>query len=40
MGFKLRKKGKFEGAERFTKRIKEVQGEAKATLMRAQEEMR
>ena len=36
----MRKKGKFEGAERFTKRIEEVQGEAKATLMRAQEEMR
>jgi len=40
MGFELRKKGRFEGAERFTKRIEEVQGEAKATLMKAQEEMR
>jgi len=40
MGFKLRKKGKFEGAERFAKRMEEVQGEAKAALAKAQEEMR
>ena len=40
MGFKLRKKGKFEGAERFAKRIKEVQEEAKAALGKAQEDMR
>jgi len=32
MGFELRKKGKFEGAEKFTKRMKEVQEEAKAVL--------
>jgi len=40
MGFELRKRGKFEGAERFTKRMEEVQGEAKAALAKAQEEMR
>jgi len=40
MGFELRKKGKFEGAERFAKRMEEVQGEAKAALAKAQEEMR
>jgi len=40
MGFKLRKKGRFKGAERFAKRMEEVQGEAKVALMKAQEEMR
>jgi len=40
MGFELRKKGRFEGAERFAKRMEEVQREAKAALMKAQEEMR
>jgi len=40
MGFELRKKGKFKGAERFAKRMEEVQSEAKATLTKAQEEMR
>jgi len=40
MGFKLRKKGRFEGAEKFAKKMKEVQGEAKAALAKAQEEMR
>jgi len=40
MEFKLRKKGRFEGAERFAKRMEEVQGEAKAALTKAQEEMR
>jgi len=40
MGFKLRKKGKFEGAEKFTKRMEEVQGGAKAALAKAQEKMR
>ena len=36
----MRKKGRFEGAERFAKRMEEVQGEAKAALTKAQEEMR
>jgi len=40
MGFELRKKGKFEGAEKFAKRMKEVQEEAKAVLGKAQEDMR
>jgi len=40
MGFELRKKGRFEGAERFAKRMEEVQGKAKAALTKAQEEMR
>ena len=40
MGFELRKKGKFKGAEKFAKRMEEVQGKAKAALAKAQEEMR
>jgi len=40
MGFEMRKKGKFEGAEKFAKRIKEVQEEAKVVLGKAQENMR
>ena len=40
MGFELRKKGKFEGAEKFAKRMKEVQEEAKAVLEKVQEDMR
>ena len=40
MGFKMRKKGKYERAEKFVIKIKEVQEEAKAALGKAQEEMR
>jgi len=40
MGFELRKKERFKGVERFAKRMEEVQGEAKATLTKVQEEMR
>jgi len=40
MGFELRKEGRFEGAEKFAKRMEEVQGKAKAALAKAQEEMR
>ena len=40
MEFKLRKKGKFKGTEKFVKRIKEVQEEAKIALGKAQEDMR
>ena len=40
MGFELRKKGRFKGAERFAKRMEEVQGEAKTALTKAQEEIR
>ena len=40
MGFELRKKGKYEGAERFAKEMEEVQREVKAALIKAQEDMR
>jgi len=40
MGFELRKKGKYESTAKFTERIKEVQGEARAALAKAQEDMR
>ena len=40
MGFELRKKGRFEGAERSMKKMEEVQSKAKAALTKAQEEMR
>ena len=40
IGFKLRKKGRFEGAEKFVKRMEEMQGEAKVALAKAQEDMK
>jgi len=40
MGFKMRKKGKFEKAEEFATRIKEVHEEAEAALKKSQEEMK
>jgi len=40
MGFKLRKKRRFKGVERFAKRMEEVQGKAKAALTKAQQEIR
>ena len=40
MGFELRKKGKFKGAEKFVKKMKEVQEEAKVALGKVQEDMR
>jgi len=40
MGLELRKKGRFEEAKRFAKKMEEVQSEAKAALMKVQEEMR
>jgi len=40
MGFKGRKKGKYVGAEKFIKKIKEIQEEAKAVLEKAQEDMK
>jgi len=40
MRFKDRKKGKYQGAEKFIKKIKEIQEEAKAALGRAQEEIK
>jgi len=40
MGFKVRRKGKYEGAEKFVMKIKEIQEEAKAVLGKVQEEMK
>jgi len=40
MGFKIRKKEKYKGAEKFVIKIKEVQEEAKAVLRKAQEEIK
>ena len=40
MEFKMRKKGKYEGAEKFTKRMRSVQKKAKAVLQKAQKEMK
>jgi len=40
MGFEGRKKGKYQGAEKFIKKMKEIQEEAKAVLEKAQEEMK
>jgi len=40
MGFEVRKREKYEGAEKFVAKIKEIQGEAKAALEKVQEEMR
>ena len=40
MGFKGRKKGKYEGAERFVEKMKEIQEEAKAVLGKVQEEIK
>ena len=40
MGFKVRKKGRYKGAEKFVIKMKEIQEEAKAVLEKAQEEMK
>jgi len=40
MGFERRKKGKYEGAEKFVKKMKEIQEETKAVLGKAQENMK
>jgi len=40
MGFEGRKKGKYEGAEKFVIKMKEIQEKAKAALGKAQEEMK
>jgi len=40
IGFELRKKGKFEEANKFVERIQDIQGEAKAALSKAQEDMK
>jgi len=40
MGFKMRKKGKFEKAKEFATRIKEVYEKAEAALKKSQEEIK
>jgi len=40
MGFELRKKGKFEEANKFVERMQEIQEEAKAVLSKVQEDMK
>ena len=40
MGFEMRKKGKYKGAEKFVTKMKEIQEKAKAALEKAQEEMK
>jgi len=40
MGFEGRKKGKYEGAEKFIEKMKEIQEEAKAALGKAQTDMK
>jgi len=40
MGFEGRKKGKYEGAEKFVTKMKEIQEEAKAALGKVQKEMK
>jgi len=40
MGFEVKKREKYKGAEKFIAKIKEIQGEAKAALGKAQEEMK
>jgi len=40
IGFKIRKKGKYEEAEKFATKMKEIQEKAKAALGKAQEEMK
>ena len=40
MGFEMRRKGKYEGVEKFVTKMKEIQEEAKAALGKAQEKMK
>jgi len=40
MGFEGRKKRKYQGAEKFIEKMKEIQEETKAVLERAQEEIK
>ena len=40
MGFEMRKKGKYKGAEKFVTKMKEIQEKVKAVLKKAQEEMK
>ena len=40
MGFKIRKKGRYEGAEKFVIKIREIQEETKVVLGKAQEKIK
>jgi len=40
MGFKMRKKEKYEGAEKFVEKMRKVQKEAKTALQKAQEDIK
>jgi len=40
MGFEVRKKGKYKGAEKFVTKIKEIQEETKAALGKVQKEIK
>jgi len=40
IGFEMRRKGKYKGAEKFVTKMKEIQEEAKAALGKAQEKMK
>jgi len=40
MGFEMRKKGKYERAEKFAKKIRNIQEEAKVALQKAQEDIK
>jgi len=40
MGFEGKKKGKYEGAEKFIEKMREIQEEAKVALRKVQEEMK
>ena len=40
IGFKMRKKGKYKGAEKFVTKIKEIQEEAKTVLGKTQEKIK
>jgi len=40
IGFKMRKKGRYEGAEKFVTKMREIQEKAKAALGKAQKEMK
>jgi len=40
MGFEIRRKGKYKGAEKFVIKMREIQEEAKAALEKVQEEMK
>ena len=40
MGFEMRKRGKYEGAEKFAERMRSMHSEAKAALQKVQEDMK